>query len=114
MKKLAVVLGVLALCLVAMPVMAASQAGSWTGWLTDSHCAAKGANAKHTKDCAAKCMKDGGKMQFVNDADKKIYDIDKAHWDAAVDHVGHLVKVTGSVDGTSITVEKIEMAPATK
>jgi len=114
MKKLAVVLGVLALCLIAMPVMAAGTAGSWTGWVTDSHCGLKGAGAKHTASCAEKCVKDGGKLQFVNDADKKTYDIDKAHYEAAMAHVGHRVTVTGSVDGSALTVEKIEAAPPAK
>lgn len=114
MRKVAVLLGVLALCLVAMPVSAAPQAGSWKGWITDSHCGVKGASEKHTQNCAEKCLKDNGKLQFVADADKKIYDIDKAHWDAAMSHVGHLVTVTGSVDGSAITVEKIEPAPAAK
>ena len=114
MKKLAVVLGVLALCLVAMPVMAAPTAGTWTGWVTDSHCGVKGANAKHTAACAEKCVKEGSKVQFVNDADKKVYDIDKAHADAAMTHIGHMVTVSGSVDGTALTVTKIEAAPPAK
>jgi hypothetical protein len=75
------------------------------GLVTDSHCGLKGAGAKHTASCAEKCVKDGGKLQFVNDADKKIYDIDKAHYEAAMAHVGHMVTVTGSVDGSALTVE---------
>src|SRR5436190_5383629 len=114
MKKLAVVLGVLALCLVAMPVMAAGTAGTWTGWVTDSHCGVKGANAKHTAACAEKCVEEGSKLQFVNDADKKVYDIDKAHSQAAMGHIGHMVTVTGWVDGTNLTVEKSDAAPPAK
>ena len=112
MKKLAVLFVVLAVALVAVPVLAAGTAGSWTGYVTDSHCGAKGANAKHTQACAAKCVKEGSTVQFVNDADKKVYEVDKAHWDAAMSHVGHQVKVTGSVDGSNLTVEKIEPAAA--
>lgn len=114
MKKLAVLLGVLALCLVAMPVMASPTTGSWTGWVTDSHCGVKGANAKHTAACATKCTKEGSTVQFVNDADKKVYEVDKDHWDAALSHIGHQVTVTGSVDGNALTVEKIEAAPPAK
>ena len=64
---------------------------------------------RSTKECVAKCAKDG-KVQFVADADKKIYDIDKAHWDEAMGHAGHLVDVTGSMDNGSITVTKIAAA----
>jgi hypothetical protein len=112
MKKLGILLVVLAVALVAIPVAAAPTAGSWTGWVTDSHCGVKGANDKHTAACLTKCVKEGSKVQFVNDADKKVYDIDKAHWDAATSHVGHMVKVTGSVDNGTVTVEKIEAAAA--
>ncbi|MEO8502928.1 MAG: hypothetical protein ABI609_03435 [Acidobacteriota bacterium] len=109
MKKLAIVFGVLAVCLIAVavqPVSAAAQAGTWSGWISDSHCGVKGAGEKHTKECVAKCAKDG-KVQFVADADKKIYDIDKAHWDEAMGHAGHLVEVTGSMDNGAITITKI-------
>ena len=46
--------------------------GSWTGWISDSQCGAKGANAK-AAECTAKCVKGGAKYVFVNDADKKVY-----------------------------------------
>jgi hypothetical protein len=117
MKKLAIVFGFAVLCLavasMAVAAAAPAPAQSWTGWITDSHCGVKGANDKHTKDCAAKCVKEGSKVQFVNDTDKKVYDIDKAHWDEAMGHVGHKVTVTGAMDKGAITVAKIEMpAPA--
>lgn len=83
--------------------------GSWTGWLTDEACGAKGANAEH-KACAERCLARGGKLVFFNTADEKIYSIDKQ--DAAKSHIGHQVKVTGHVDGTAIHVESIEAAPA--
>jgi hypothetical protein len=118
MKKFTVALSVLLLCLLALPAFAADKAapvaGSWTGWITDSHCAEKGANDKHTKDCAAKCLKEGGKLMFMNSADKKMYEIDKAGNDMAMSHVGHMVKVTGSVDGSMMKVDKIEMAEMKK
>src|SRR5260370_7071723 len=47
--------------------------GSWTGYISDSACGAKGANEKHA-ECAAKCVKEkGAKYVFVNDADHKVY-----------------------------------------
>jgi hypothetical protein len=93
--------------LVTMPLFAADTASeTWTGWITDSHCAAKGANAQHTKACAVKCAKDGGKVVFFNNGDKKLYDLDKT--DQALEHVGHEVSVTGKLAGNTIAVEKIE------
>ena len=77
MRKLASLSLVFALALIlAAPSFAAE---SWTGWITDSHCGAKGANAKHTKACVEKCAgsKDG-KVVFYNNADQKLYEIDKA------------------------------------
>jgi len=42
--------------------------GSWTGWVTDTHCAAKGASADHA-ECATKCVKDkGAKWALYNEA----------------------------------------------
>jgi hypothetical protein len=81
--------------------------GSWTGWLTDESCGAKGANAEH-KACATKCLAKGGKLVFYNTGDQKIYSIDSP--DKAKEHLGHEVKITGTVEGTMIAVESIEMA----
>ena len=50
--------------------------GSWTGYISDSDCGAKGSNEKHAA-CATKCVKEkGAKYVFVNDADHKVYTID--------------------------------------
>lgn len=111
MRKTTVVLLAFALVAVlALPLTAAETAkGSWTGWITDSHCGAKGAKAGHTKDCVEKCTHDGGgKVVFYNDADQKLYGIDRA--DEAVQHVGHQVKITGVVDGDQIKIDTIEKA----
>jgi hypothetical protein len=96
---------VLALCAAAL-VLAAD--GSWTGYISDSMCGAKGANEKHA-DCAAKCVKEhGAKYVFVNDADKKVYAIDAQ--DKVAAHAGHHVSVKGSVDGDNLKLTSIEMA----
>ena len=79
MKKALAFVAILAIGLaVALPALASSEPtkGSWTGWISDSHCGEKGANAKHTKACAEKCMKDGGQVVFFNNADKKSYNLD--------------------------------------
>lgn len=103
MKKALVILA-----LAALLVPAFAAADSWTGWITDDHCGAKGAKAEHAS-CAKKCLDQGGKLVFFNSADQKLYDLDNQK--LAEEHLGHEVVVTGTADGTSIKVESIA-APA--
>jgi hypothetical protein len=99
--------GVVSLTLFAAALAFAAE-GSWTGYISDSQCGAKGANDKHA-DCAAKCVKEhGAKYVFVNDADKKVYAI--ADQDKVAAHAGHHVTVKGSVTGDSLTVASVDMA----
>jgi hypothetical protein len=96
---------VLTLCVAAL-VLAGT--GSWTGYISDSMCGAKGANASHA-DCAAKCVKEhGASYVFVNDADKKVYTIDAQ--DKVAAHAGHHVIVKGTVEGDALKLTSIEMA----
>jgi len=89
--------------------MTVAADGSWTGWISDSQCGAKGANAK-AGECTTKCVKEhGAKYVFVNDGDKKVYAIDAQDQVAA--HAGHHVRVKGNVEGDSIKLSGIEMAP---
>jgi len=82
--------------------------GSWTGWISDSQCGVKGANAK-AGECTTKCVKEhGAKYVFVNDADKKVYAIDDQ--DKVAAHAGHHVTVKGTANGDSITLSSVEMA----
>ena len=106
-KTLVAAMVVLAIAFTLSLANAGAMKGSWTGWVTDEHCGAKGAKAEH-KDCAVKCMDQGGKLVFYNTADEKIYTLDNQ--DLAKEHLGHEVKVTGEVDGTAIKVASIEKA----
>jgi hypothetical protein len=82
--------------------------GSWTGYISDSHCGAKGARDGHA-DCATKCVKEhGGTYVFVNDADHKVYNIDNQ--EKAAPHAGHHVTVKGSVEGDNLKLASIDMA----
>jgi hypothetical protein len=83
--------------------------GTWTGYISDSNCGAKGANDK-ARECTIKCVKGGAKYVFVNDADKKVYVVDAQ--DKVADHAGHHVTVKGTVDGDTLKLESIDMAPA--
>lgn len=93
--------------------LAAGEKGkseTWTGWLSDSSCAAKGMNAAH-KDCALRCVKEkGAKWVFVNSKTQQVFNIDNQ--DAVKDdHVGKEVKLTGTlVEDKSIHVESIKPA----
>lgn len=83
-----------------------AKEGSWTGWVTDSHCGAKEAGAKHA-DCAKKCVEGhGAKYALYTPADKKVYVLEPQ--DKAAGHPGHHVKVTGTLEGDTIKVKSIE------
>jgi hypothetical protein len=92
-----------------LAVGVSARADTWTGWISDSGCGAKGANAAH-KACALKCVKGGAKYVLVNSATKEVVPIDNQ--DAVKeDNVGMEVKVTGTLtDSKSIKVESIEPA----
>ncbi|HXE75039.1 MAG TPA: DUF5818 domain-containing protein [Candidatus Xenobia bacterium] len=80
---------------------------SYSGWVTDTHCNAKGAKEGHA-DCATKCVKDmGAKYALITPSDGKVYVLDPQ--DKAAEHAGHHVKVTGTMDGNTLKVAKIEM-----
>ena len=111
MKKTTIVLFTVLALAVAALAGAAGTKGTWTGWVTDEHCGAKGASADH-KACAEKCLDKGGKLVFYNTADKKIYSLDNQ--DMAKQNIGHEVKVTGEVDGKSIKVASIDAAAPAK
>jgi hypothetical protein len=54
---------------------AAFAADNMTGWVTEAHCGAKGASASH-KECGDKCVKEGQKVAFYDEATKKVYNFD--------------------------------------
>lgn len=85
--------------------------GTWTGYIADSKCGAKAAH-EGARECTIKCVKDGAKYVFVNDADKKVYAIDAQH--KVAEHAGHHVTVKGTVDGETLKLESIEMAATGK
>jgi hypothetical protein len=92
-------------CVFALPLASAAEKGTWTGWITDSSCGAKGAKAEH-RDCALKCLNDGGTLVFYETGNHKIYKIENQ--EQAKQHLGHEVVVTGEVaDGTYILIDSI-------
>jgi hypothetical protein len=101
MKKTTVLAAALLLTLLLTPGL---QAATWTGWITDDSCGAKGAKSGH-KECAGKCVEAGAKLAFYNNADKKIYKLDNQ--DLAKKHLENQVELTGEVDGDAIKVTAI-------
>jgi len=106
-------------CAVALLVLASlslaggkGKEGSWTGWITDTHCGVKGAKDGHTA-CANKCVKEtGAKYALYNPTDKNVYVLEPQ--DQAAAHAGHHVTVKGTVEGDTIKVTSIAMAAQEK
>jgi hypothetical protein len=108
MKKLMTVAGLAAFVLAGALSFAgdtANTATSWSGWITDETCGAKNANADG-KACALKCAKNGAKLVLYVEGDKKLVGLDDQG--EAMKHVGVPVTVTGTLDGNTIKVQKIE------
>lgn len=88
---------------------------SWTGWISDSSCGAKGMAADH-KGCATKCVKEkGAKWVFVDSGTKSVVNIenqDAVNGDTAL---GQEDTVTGhaNADG-SIHIDSIAPAAPAK
>ena len=104
-KKMLSLLPVVALAVVfALPAFSdEGKAGSWTGFLTDSHCGKRGAVKDHTADCVEKCVKGGDKAQILNDTDGKAYNLDG--WDKVKGLMGGKVTVKGSLDEKTATIK---------
>jgi hypothetical protein len=76
-----------------------------TGYISDSKCGAKGNKEAHAA-CAEKCIK-GGAAPVLAMEDGKVYKIDDAS--KVMDHVGHKVTITGTLDGDTVKVESVKM-----
>jgi hypothetical protein len=100
-------MSVLAAATLLTAALAMAADGTWTGWIADSKCGAKAAH-DGARDCTIKCVKEGSKYVFVNDADKKVYVVDAQ--DKVADHAGHHVKVAGAVEGDTLKLASIDMA----
>jgi hypothetical protein len=90
----------------ALNLWAAPSTQSMTGWISDSKCGAKGANAGHAT-CAKKCVEAGEKPVLVTDKDQKIVAIENP---AAVSgQIGQHVQVSGTVNsGGAMHVDKVQ------
>src|SRR6202046_1540487 len=116
MRKAVTTFAVLAMlfCTVSLKTNADDKAMSWTGWISDSHCGAKGMSADH-KACAQTCVKTkGASWVFVNAKDKKVINISNQDAVDGDKDLGTEVKVTGTIgdDGTLHVAKIRPVAPA--
>jgi len=106
MRKLLLLLLAGALLVLTASVSFASDAQTVNGWISDSKCGAKGANAG-AEACTKKCIAAGATPVVVIDKDQTVLKVDNP--DALKDHLGHHVAVTGHFDGDKIHVDSVKM-----
>ena len=81
---------------------AAADSRNYTGWISDSHCGAKGMSADH-KSCAQACVKTkGASWVFVDSKDSRVYPIKNQGMINADKDLGRQVTIQGRLnnDGT--------------
>jgi len=106
MRKLIVLLLAFVLILLVASVAFAADAQTVNGWISDSKCGVKGANAG-AEACTKKCIAAGASPVVVTDKDQKVLTVENP--DSLKDHYGHHVAVTGHIDGDKIHVVSVKM-----
>src|ERR1700719_5335572 len=106
MRKFLLLLLAGALVLMVASVSFACDAQTVNGWVSDSKCGVKGANAG-AEACTKKCIAAGASPVVVSDTDQEVLTVDNP--DALKGHEGHHVAVTGHVDGDKIHVDSVKM-----
>jgi hypothetical protein len=94
--------------LAAVPTLAAGKSQTLTGEVSDAMCGAKHEMPGSAADCTHACVKHGSKYALV--VGDKVYTLettDKAALDKLNDLAGAKAKVTGEVDGTTVTVKTV-------
>ncbi len=84
---------------------------TWTGVISDSMCVRKhesGAEGQETtdSDCTRDCVRGGSKYVLI--AGEHVYAIANQDHPALAAHAGSSVRVTGTLEGDSITVSSVE------
>src|SRR5271166_5229198 len=105
MRKFLLLFLAAALVLLMASVSFAGDAQTVNGWISDSKCGAKGANAG-AEACTKKCIAAGASPVVVTDKDQKVLTVDNP--DALKEHYGHHVAVTGHIDGDKIHVDTVK------
>jgi hypothetical protein len=95
-----------------LAVRAQDSVKTWTGWISDSMCGAKGMSADH-KACAGKCVKEkGGKWVVVETASKDVLNIENQDAVNSDTALGQEDTITGHVNADG-TIHIDSIAPAT-
>ncbi len=105
MRKIVLLLLAFALILLVASVSFAADT-TVNGWISDSKCGAKGANAS-AEACTKKCIGAGASPVVVTDKDQKVLEVENP--DSLKDHYGHHVAVTGTITGDKIHVDSVKM-----
>src|SRR5271168_5407383 len=94
-----------------LATIADNKTTTWTGWISDSHCGAKGMSAGH-KACGLTCVtKNGATWAFVTSDDKTVLAIKNQDAINGDKDLGQEVKLTGHVnDDGSLQVDSIANA----
>ncbi len=83
-----------------------AAAGEWTGHISDSKCgAAHNDHSEKSIACVKACVKGGLEPVFVTEGDKVVK---IANPDTVMDHLGHQVKVTGELEGDTLTIASVQ------
>jgi hypothetical protein len=94
--------------LAAVPAQAAGKSQTLTGEVSDAMCGAKHQMPGKAADCTRACTQHGSKYALV--VGDKVYTLetsDKAALDKLNDLAGAKAKVTGEVEGDTITVKSV-------
>jgi len=106
MRKIVLLFVALALVLLVASVSFAGDSQTVNGWISDSKCGAKGANAS-AEACTKKCIEAGAAPVVVTDSDQKVLQVENP--ESLKDHWGHHVAVTGHITGDKIHVDSVKM-----
>lgn len=105
----AVILGVQMLAgLAVLPAIAAGKSQTLTGEVSDAMCGAKHEMPTKAADCTRGCVKHGSKYALVvGDTVYTLETSDKVALDKLDSLAGAKARVTGEVDGTTISVKSV-------
>lgn len=106
MRKAALLMMACATVLLVASFAFAGSVQTVKGWVSDSKCGVKGANAG-AEACTKKCIEAGASPVVVTDGDQKVLNVENP--DSLKDHYGHHVAVTGHIDGDKIHVDSVKM-----
>ena len=85
---------------------AASEEKTWTGWITDTSCGARGNNAGHAA-CAKRCVGRGEKYALYT-SEGELYVVEPQ--EEVTGYAAQEVKVRGTLEGETIKIISIEKA----